>query len=379
MPEILSHIERDHILNAIQKIDEMGVPLTNQWSEYWINYQFKLYPFKFVVQEASNYSDRPFKTRDFTTNDSSLLTIAGLNFHILYRTPKYINEDIKYWVGLKQMKLPEHMQGKAWTPTSFKIMEGKEIHEDRVLEKNIQVNDRALVYFCYENQEKPRYTKQGTVSAIRDSRLKIHWDYHAPNIPADASVIRAVKQHGLMPIKRKNHIEYIFGERFTKKANDIFEFESGQDDESIDEEFSLTSNYVREKREVEIKLLHKQISRSLTKYLVSIYGSINVRAEHPVRSSQKRIDLLVRTKCQYYFYEIKTYLSIKTSIREALGQLLEYTFDIGVVQPVEMIIISHIPADDSIVKYMEFLRESYKMPLYYQCFDIKTFFLSEKV
>lgn len=126
MPKILRHIERDHIINAIQKIDALGVPLANQWSKYWINYQFKLYPFKFVVQEASNYSDRPFKTTDFTTNNSSLLTIAGLNFHILYRTSQYINEDIKYWVGLKQMKVSEHMQGKAWTPTNFKLMEGKE-------------------------------------------------------------------------------------------------------------------------------------------------------------------------------------------------------------------------------------------------------------
>lgn len=182
-----------------------------------------------------------------------------------------------------------------------------------------------------------------------------------------------------MPLKRRNQIEYIFGERLTEKTIDIFEFEPNPVGESIDEKISSTSNYLRQKKEVEIKLLHRQISRSLTKYLVSIYGSANVRAEHPVRSSQKRIDLLVRTEGQYYFYEIKTYSSAKTSIREALGQLLEYTFDTGIVQPVEMTIISHIPADDSIVKYMEYIREKYKIPLYYRCFDVKTCFLSEKI
>jgi len=378
MPKILNHIERGHILDAIQKIDRLERQ-ENHWSEYWINYQFKLYPFKFVIQEASNYSNRPFKTTDFTTNDSSLLTIAGLKFHILYRTPKHANENIKYWVGLKQMKPPEHMQGKAWYPTTFKIMEGRDIYEDKVLEKNIQVNDRVLVYFCFENDEKPWYTKQGTVSHIIDSKLRIHWDYHAPDISANASVVRALKQYGMMPIKRQNHIEYIFGERLIDKAIDIFEFESGQGDKFIDEEISLHSKYVREKREVEIKLLHKQISISLTKYLISIYGINNVRAEHPVRSSRKRIDLLVRNKSQYIFYEIKTYASIKTSIREALGQLLEYTFDTRIAQPTEMIIISHIPADDSIVRYMNFLRKNFKMSLYYQYFDIKTRFLSEKI
>jgi hypothetical protein len=243
----------------------------------------------------------------------------------------------------------------------------------------VQVNDRVLVYFCNENQEKPWYTKQGAVSGIRDLRLRIHWDYHAPVIPAHASVVRAVKQYGLMPLKRQNHIEYIFGERLTEKAIDIFEFEPNPDGEFIDEEISSTSNYVRQKKEIEIKLLHRQISKSLTKYLVSIYGNTNVRAEHPVRSSQKRIDLLVRTESQYYFYEIKTYPSAKTSIREALGQLLEYRFDTGIVQPVEMIIISHIPADDSIIRYMEYLRERYKIPLYYRFFDVKTCFLSEKI
>jgi|GEM_PF-2144511 len=379
MPEILNHIKREHILDAIKKIDREGIPLENRWSEYWINYQFKLYPFKFVIQEASKYSSRSFKTTDFTTNDSSLITIAGLKFHILYRTPKHTNENIKYWVGLKQMRPPEHMQGKAWYPTTFKIMEGREIYEENVLEKNIQVNDRVLVYFCYENDEKPWYTKQGTVSRIVDSRLRIHWDYHGPDITADASVVKALKQYGMMQIRRQNHIEYIFGEQVIDKGIDTFEFESGQYDELIGEEICSLGKYVRERREVEIKFLHKQISISLTKYLISIYGINNVRAEHPVRNSQKRIDLLVRNKGQYILYEIKTYASIKTSIREALGQLLEYTFDTKIVQSTEMIIITHIPANDSIVKYMNFLRKNFKIPLYYQYFNIKTHFLSEKI
>jgi hypothetical protein len=378
MSKILNNIKRDHIINAVKKIDAFGVPLAHQWSEYWINYQFKLYPFKYVVQEASSLTGRPFKTTDFSTNTTSLLTIAGLNFHILYRTPRYLNEDIKYWAGLKQIRAPESMQGKAWTPASFRRMEGKEIYEDKVLEKDIKINDRVLVYFCYENEEKPWYAKQGTISGIRERRLNIHWDYHPPDVGADASVVRAIKQHGMMPLKRPNHIEHIFGERLTKNAVDRFEFEPGVSGESIDDKIS-TSNYVREKKEVEIKLFHKQISRSLTKHLVTIHGTTNVRAEHPLKGSQKRVDLLVRIKGQYSFYEIKTYPSIKTSIREALGQLLEYVFDTGLVQQVEMIIVSHIPADDSIVRYMKFIREQCKIPLYYQYFDLKTCLLSEKI
>ena len=150
------------------------IPSEHQWSEYWINYGSRLYPFKLVVQEASIFTDHPFKTIDFKTNDSSLTTMAALNFHILYRTPKHKNNGIKYWAGLKQIKQPDYAQGKAWTPTSIKIMEGKEIYENRVLEKNLQVNDRVLVYFCYENKDKPWYAKQGTISRIRDFRLNIH-------------------------------------------------------------------------------------------------------------------------------------------------------------------------------------------------------------
>ena len=255
-------------------------------------------------------------------------------------------------------------------------MEGKEIYENSVLEKNLQVNDRVLAYFCYENEEKPWYTKQGTISKIRDFRLNIHWDYHAPNVPPDISVIKAVKQNGLMPIRRENHIKYIFGEQLIENAIGTFEFEPGRDD---DEETSSTSSYTREKKEVEIKHLHKQISKALTKYLISIYGNNNVRAEHPIKGDQRRMDLLVQTKNLYYLYEIKTYTSIKTSIREAVGQLLEYAFHSRIGQPIEMIIISHTPADNSIVKYMEFLREHLKMPLYYQYFDVQTCFLSEKI
>jgi len=80
---------------------------------------------------------------------------------------------------------------------------------------------------------------------------------------------------------------------------------------------------VRAPKAVEIIYLHKAISENLTAKLREKYGVKNVKPEHPAGYGQNRIDIVVRHGKELIFFEIKTYNSLTTSIREALGQLFE--------------------------------------------------------
>lgn len=72
--------------------------------------------------------------------------------------------------------------------------------------------------------------------------------------------------------------------------------------------------------------------------LVSQYGAENVRAEfsNVVRTS---VDVVVRRRKTYWFYEIKTADSPRACLREAIGQLLEYAFWPGTQEAMRLIVV----------------------------------------
>ncbi|MEA4967659.1 MAG: hypothetical protein VB048_06030, partial [Bacteroidaceae bacterium] len=93
-----------------------------------------------------------------------------------------------------------------------------------------------------------------------------------------------------------------------------------------------------------------------------------------------RIDLVEQVPDGDIFYEIKTYPSLKTSIRVAIGQLLEYSMWTEKNKAKELIVVTQPTPDAEAVKiYFAHIRKTYNIPLYYQSFDIETKELSGKV
>lgn len=141
-----------------------------------------------------------------------------------------------------------------------------------------------------------------------------------------------------------------------------------------------SSIHVREPRTIEITYLHKAISQKLVAKLKTTYGDSNVRAEYPVGYESNRIDIVVNTPSGIIFYEIKTYPTLKNSIREAIGQLLEYCLWINHNRAKELIIITQPHNNTETAKtYLNHLRSLFNIPVYYQSFDLETGLLSEKV
>jgi hydroxypyruvate isomerase len=55
----LDYIHYEHLLKGFDFIDNNGVPKDNEWNEYWIFHNNKLYPFKYSVEKASELRNLP--------------------------------------------------------------------------------------------------------------------------------------------------------------------------------------------------------------------------------------------------------------------------------------------------------------------------------
>ena len=66
------------------------------------------------------------------------------------------------------------------------------------------------------------------------------------------------------------------------------------------------------------------------------------------------------------FYEIKTSASPRSCIREAIGQLLEYSYWPNTVEPKEIIVVGPNALDPDGVEYLNKLRDSFSLPIEYK-------------
>ena len=78
-------------------------------------------------------------------------------------------------------------------------------------------------------------------------------------------------------------------------------------------------------RQSDVDLRHNEIQYALYRHLVVLYGQDNVGTERPTGTGGE-VDVVVRHRAKYWFYEIKTENSARACIREALAQMLEYSF-----------------------------------------------------
>lgn len=143
---------------------------------------------------------------------------------------------------------------------------------------------------------------------------------------------------------------------------------------------SRPSSYIRKAREVEIHHLHREISDGLTTFLAHQYGDNNVEQESTI--GNRRIDVVCKDANKYTFYEIKTYLSLRTSIREALGQLLEYAHYPEADNAHKLVIVTQSTHSDrdkqNGQRYIAHLRKCYGLSVYLCYFDKDKQELSEE-
>lgn len=118
-------------------------------------------------------------------------------------------------------------------------------------------------------------------------------------------------------------------------------------------------------RELDINLRHNILQKALAKRLAETYGKDNVSTELP-SGVGTLIDVVVKQNTEYWFYEIKTGHSSRACLRQAIGQLLEYTFWPGAQEATRLIVVGESPLDDEGSEYLRTLRERFSLPIEYE-------------
>ncbi|MBK8725843.1 MAG: hypothetical protein IPL96_07225 [Holophagaceae bacterium] len=120
-------------------------------------------------------------------------------------------------------------------------------------------------------------------------------------------------------------------------------------------------------REAEILLNqeHKEIQVALYHLLVAEFGAEKVDAEHHIKGLGY-VDIAALTANGWVYYEIKVAQDLKSCIRQALGQLLEYGYWAHAGRCERMVIVSRFPLDEDGQAYLALLRQKYNLPLEYR-------------
>jgi hypothetical protein len=130
------------------------------------------------------------------------------------------------------------------------------------------------------------------------------------------------------------------------------------------------TTFERSAQTVEKSLRHNHIQSALFEHLKSIYGD-SVSGEQ-LTAHGTYIDVAVRQDGEYTYYEIKTGLSAQSCIREALGQLLEYSCWPGAQSAHRLVIVGEPPLDTNAKVYLETLRKQFSLPFEYGRFDMNS-------
>lgn len=117
-------------------------------------------------------------------------------------------------------------------------------------------------------------------------------------------------------------------------------------------------------------LRHNALQKQLHDELVKEFDKPSVGTEIAGKNGC-RIDAVVRHKKSYSFYEIKIADSARACIREALGQILEYSFWPGAPTVADLIIVGEHALDDAADEYLSILKNRFDLPLSYRKVTLK--------
>lgn len=118
-------------------------------------------------------------------------------------------------------------------------------------------------------------------------------------------------------------------------------------------------------RALSIDLKHNDMQDALYRKLCQECGAANVGTEIP-SGTGGRIDAVSCDGDGYTFYEIKVGRSIQGLIREAIGQLLEYSLWPGAMRPAKLVIVGEPRLDESAQAYLTTLNKGFPIPITYK-------------
>ena len=117
--------------------------------------------------------------------------------------------------------------------------------------------------------------------------------------------------------------------------------------------------------------LHKKIQARIMELLKDQY--VHLYPESAITSESDRIDLKgqpLDDQKNWHYYEVKT-SSAKRSIREALGQILEYAHYPQASRASKLFIVGPEKPDEKDAQYMEYIRKTYNIPVWFRWYSFE--------
>ncbi|NGM49461.1 hypothetical protein G5B46_07575 [Caulobacter sp. 602-2] len=115
-------------------------------------------------------------------------------------------------------------------------------------------------------------------------------------------------------------------------------------------------------RVIDVELRHAEIQRRLEARLQAEGWAVTVEAT----IGRRRVDLVARRAGEMRFYEVKVAGSARTCLREAIGQLLEYSLWPGATKPNRLVVVGERALTEKGRAYLRSLATVLSMPLDYE-------------
>ena len=121
-------------------------------------------------------------------------------------------------------------------------------------------------------------------------------------------------------------------------------------------------------RRLNKSLRHNDIQFALGQILIQRHGIDKVGDEF-ITANGKRVDLVVKDGNEMIFYEIKVCESAQHCIRQAIGQLLEYSYWPNVSRATKLVVVGEAELDQEAQEYLSTLHKEFRLPIDYEQFE----------
>ena len=129
----------------------------------------------------------------------------------------------------------------------------------------------------------------------------------------------------------------------------------------------------------EYEVLHNQIQDSFLIYLREQFPHDTISKEAPIRGINCNIDIYhTRSNDMSIIYEIKSYNDIKSSLRNALGQMLEYAYYSKRDRKHKLVLVTHKISGDTMKSYINNINKMFSMDIGYVGFDFNKRMIIDK-
>ena len=218
--------------------------------------------------------------------------------------------------------------------------------------------------------KKPEVNSREYVNTAKNDLYNIRFkpsdvEIYSPFIPDIHSLVPTINRYVINPISQLNVDQILNYDNENRAKGDSKAIDNSNELPNPKEKINKSSASF----EREYENIHGLIQEGVIIWLRK--KEYTVRFEQRIVDGNRSVDIVVDlANKKQIFIEVKSFPNIDTSVRAAVGQLLEYNFFIDNERATKLVIISHLKTKDHIGRYLQNLRERLKVEIYYLQYDL---------